>query len=139
MNSPFGLRGEFSADNALRRVREFEKTPIDFSDALRELQGWLGKWLSVYVDYGHYAGGASFRGCLKRVEFRARPDIEVLMHFEDQAAFTNLSPDCMTALRVVNPVTEDYWLEFTINNRQVLTIERAAHEEGWVSADEPAG
>lgn len=118
-------------------VREFEKTPIDFSDVLRELQGWLGKWLSVYVDYGHYAGGASFKACLKRVEFRARPDIEVLMHFEDEAAYTNLSPDCMAALRVVNPVTEDYWLEFTINDRQVLTIERVAHEEGWISAEGP--
>jgi hypothetical protein len=120
-------------------VREFEKTPIDFSDALRELQGWLGKWLAIYVDYGHYAGGASFKARLKRVEFRARPDIEVLMHFEDEATFANLSPDCMTALRVVNPLTEDYWLEFTVNNRQVLTIGRAAHEECWISADEPTG
>jgi hypothetical protein len=118
-------------------VRDFEKTPIDFSDALSQLHGWLGKRLTIYVDYGHYAGGASFRARLKRVEFMERPAIEVLMHFEDESAFAHLSPDCMTALRVVNPLTEDCWLEFTINNRTVLTIERTAHEECWISADEP--
>lgn len=118
-------------------MTDFEKTPINFLDALCELQGWLGKRLSVYVDYGHHAGGASFEARLKRVEFMERPAIEVLMHFEDQTAFTNLSPDCMAALRVVNTRTEDYWLEFTINNRKVLTIGRLAHEECWIGADEP--
>lgn len=115
-------------------LMDFEKTPLAFSDALVELLNLIGRRLTIYVDYGHWAGGASFQARLERVT-PVYSGTELVLCFSDEA-FAHLSPDRMTAYRVINTLTENYWLEFMIGDHEVLTIEREGYEDVWIRADQ---
>jgi hypothetical protein len=49
---------------------------------------------------------------------------ELLLTFDAAKASVNLACPGMTAWRVINPLIETYWLEFSIGVRRVVQIHR---------------
>lgn len=103
---------------------ELEKTKLDDVALLSELLGLIGEELWVHTYYESFGGGMGFVARLDRVEPVNWELRELHLSFNAAKASANLACSRMTAWRVLNPLTDNYWLEFTIADRRVVQIHR---------------
>ncbi len=103
-----------------------QPTKIKLSDLalLEELLSLVGEKLWVRTPYEGLAGGSGFVAHLERVEPVNSSLRELLLSFDEAGATVNLACPRMLAWRVMNPLNETYWLEFTIADRRVVLIQR---------------
>lgn len=97
------------ASQIVRAQVESHLREIEFTAALSELQGFLGRRVMVTVTAGERFG-ASFVSRLERVETLPSPGAAVMAHFATGAAL-DLEADLRTFLGAGRP-DQPRWLEF---------------------------
>lgn len=100
------------------------KVKLDDFDLLAELLPLVGEKLWVQTLYDDFGGASGFVARLAWVEPVNAALPELHLSFDAAQASVNVACPGMTGWRVMNPLNETYWLEFTIRDRRVVLIHR---------------
>jgi hypothetical protein len=112
--------GEFVKPDPWRHMEILH--PIDFNEALSNLQGMLGREVKVIVnDYGRFFG-CGFEGTLERVETLPPDDKAVRLVLSHGGGFV-LDPADVQAFVSRGSSDDQTWLEFRIACRPTITLE----------------
>lgn len=100
------------------------KVKLDDLALLEELLPLVGEKLWVQTLYNDFGGASGFVARLAQVKPVNLALRELLLSFDTAAASANLACRHMDSWRVMNPLTETYWLAFTIGDRRIVQIHR---------------
>jgi hypothetical protein len=100
------------------------KIKLDDRALLEELLPLVGEELWVQTLYDGVSSASSFVARLERVQPVNWSLRELLLTFDAAAASANLGCSRMTAWRMVDPLNETYWFDFTIGDRRVVQLHR---------------
>lgn len=103
---------------------ELTKIRLDDVALLEELVPLVGAKLWVQTMYEGLASASSFVARLERVQPVNWSLKELLLTFDAASASANLGCQRMTAWRMMDPLNETYWFDFTIGDRRVVQIHR---------------
>jgi hypothetical protein len=97
---------------------------IEFVDALRRLQGLLGRELRVLVHFHGTFAGVGMEGRLSRVQ-TLPPDNEAVSILLDERQSLMLDPIDTEVLLVEDPPEGRWWLEFHLPSGVMALIEQS--------------